>query len=642
MKSSPKNWHGWLSAFSVVAFGIQALEGVAGEFYDFNQGNEGALRRVDVGLNLGPGSHPNAYVDAFDFPSDGEGGYAARFRTIPGQNAELAPKSYLITTNSYTRCVASMDTVTWDPALGQEVGIVIRATNLSACENDSYRFLYSDMRGTLMMSAEQRLPSGFYYYVTSEVPVGVPISPENRYRITVTAYETNFLCQMFRLPDTNNPIASLVTRDSVNIAGPVGIYAGENIDLAGPGFPADLVAGVDATLDNFGVDEPLAGSIWATTESLLPSPDAVVFEPRPRIQITVLDRETAVEPNSVLLALDGQPVASGELTITNSVTVLNSSTPYSGVTAAWTPPVDLTLGLHSVTAVYSDNAARSHTNSWNFSVDDLGTLVDGAGVDPGFNIVTAQSIQNAILPNSVITARAQLAQVPAYMRLHSTNTTAASVNYSTFHGAPTGVFGGDAEFPHAPGITALHNCALSAEAYLDLPAGLVTLGVGTIDAYELGVGTHDQFSLSSGNRLLLSSRSALGPQAVRFNVSKAGLYPFRLVWNHPRDPLSVEWYCVLSQGHTNTGGRVLLNTGDGFKACRNVLSPVPILQSASSVDGPYYAVQDVTADTAGKKFVVPFEIRDSARYFRVMASPRAEIVSVAALDEKMVVTYTIP
>jgi hypothetical protein len=304
--------------------------------------------------------------------------------------------------------------------------------------------------------------------------------------------------------------------------------------------------------------------------------------------------------------------------------------PFGGATATWTPPANISGGLHSASVTYADGVGHHFTNTWSFQAIFLDTPVAGTAGAPGFNVFTVQAPQDPVLPNNLATAEAQLATNSTIARLYATNVTADSINYSSagFDGNSKGTFNGDLAVPGQIDSATVNNWAMAVTTYLDLPAGLITLGVQSDDGY----------SVSSGGVVLGQHDGGPANESFQFYVATPGLYPFRLVWNQAGGDAYVEWFEVSATGHSDTGGRVLLNTRDADKAYQTVVLPAPTLLASPTVGGPYTLVAGAVADTQAKTFTVPVG-SVGAQFYRVSAAQNIDVTSAQIAGGNVVISY---
>jgi len=99
------------------------------------------------------------------------------------------------------------------------------------------------------------------------------------------------------------------------------------------------------------------------------------------------------------------------------------------------------------------------------------------------------------------------------------------------------------------------NIAAEALTYLDLPAGLVTMGVTSDDGFQLQIGAVNPGDRYSTNAVILESFNggrSHSDSIVTFNVAQAGLYAARLLYMQGGGNASVEWYSFPPAGGTNS------------------------------------------------------------------------------------------
>ena len=594
----------------------------ADEFYDFNQGNDAGWSHFDLTATLNFFGIPGTYAE-YTFPSDGQGGFGYRIQSEPPPIGDAGPgRAFAFHSTSYDRAVISADMISWKTGIDQAFGILFRANDIGLGTTAGYVFNYNVKNANLQLNTIANEAAA-----DTIAEVNIPMNPVNRYRWVLSTYDDNFLGQVFLLPDTNNPIASVVASEGTTASGAAGVFNFDRNDFGS-------YQGADSTFDNFGVKVPAAGSLYAITEALVPAPGASVFQPKPVVQIAVLDRETSADRGSFVFSLDGQAAPANQVVVTEGVTVPNNAVPFGGATATWTPTANISSGLHAASVTYADGAGHHFTNTWNFRAIFLDSPVVGTPGASGFNVFVVQAPQDPVLPNNLATAEAQLVTNSTIARLYATNVTADSINYSAagFDGNSKGTFDGDAAIPGQIDSATVNNWAMAVTTYLDLPAGLITLGVQSDDSY----------SVSSGGVVLGQHDNGPANESFQFYVANAGLYPFRLVWEQGGGDSYLEWFEVPASGHTDTGGRVLLNTSDAYKAYQSVVLAAPTLLASASVSGPYTPVTGAVADTGAKTFTVPVDGTAGAQFFRVSAGQNIDVTSAAIASGNVVISYILP
>ncbi len=305
-----------------------------------------------------------------------------------------------------------------------------------------------------------------------------------------------------------------------------------------------------------------------------PAGNSTTFLPDGKIQIAIVNRDTAVVPASINYRLDGTDV-------TGSSTI--ASTP-SGALVTYQPPGQLVLNsLHTNRVVFTNNAGTpvSFTNQWSFRVANLPVLVSswatapGSGSNPGFTglIHKHDNAQSLLFPNNAIRAESQVGgtlidgttgqpftnDIPG-PNGDGTFTTTGVINYS-YDGTDRAYFTGDQIFPYLdtdPSGTYAH-IAMSVTTYLDLPAGLVRFGSRRNDGFKLSSGFHfsrNAATLQLGILESANNDNGTGTTEFDFVVPTAGVYPFRLIFFQNTGLCDLEWYSV----NRTTGARTLINS----------------------------------------------------------------------------------
>lgn len=121
-------------------------------------------------------------------------------------------------------------------------------------------------------------------------------------------------------------------------------------------------------------------------------------------------------------------------------------------------------------------------------------------------------------------------------------------------------------FPGIPGTESTTvNIALEAITYVGLEAGTYAMVVTSDDGAKISTGNvYDRAS-----EIVLVESPSTAEKVCEFTITKAGVYPFRLVYEQGGGGYSVNWYTAEAG---NTGNRVLLNdTGSGGLPCYRAL-----------------------------------------------------------------------
>jgi len=256
--------------------------------------------------------------------------------------------------------------------------------------------------------------------------------------------------------------------------------------------------------------------------------------------------------------------------------------------------------------------------------------VVGTPGESGFNVFIVQAPQNPQLPNSLAIADAQLATNSTIPRLYATNVVAPYINFDarSFGGNTVTIFANDLPFPGQSDTTTVLNWALRADAFVQLPAGLVTMGV-----------KHDDgFRVSYGDIILGQYDGGTGGRQFTFYVGQSGLYPLTLEWNQAGGSAYVYWYEVTPGQHDDPANEVLINTLDGFPAYTSVITPPQLLKS-SSVRGPLTPVTDALYDPSTLSFTVPLAGAGPGNFYRVSAPGRGNFVEAKITGGNLVIHF---
>lgn len=609
----------WVSVFFAAA---HLLKTQADDLNDFNSGNINGWGTFDIGQILGASHIPGTY-NHYNFPTDQNGGKAIEIATtsLPAFIGSQAgpPRAFAFPTTAYTRFEVQADLLNWNNTNNQAFGFLFLASNIGPGQTDGYVLNYNVRGANLQINV-----------VTGEAPgqnaIGethLPMDPTHHtYRWELSGYDGNFLGRIFQFPDTQNPIGSVMAIDSTSTQGVIGLF---NFDRADPPY-----LGTDTTFDNYHARVPSPGSLQATPVSLTPLPGSSVPLAQPQISVAVLDRETSSDRSSFRLAVDGVPASFDQIIVSEGVTAPNNPTPFNGVTVSYTPANPLAPGSHQITSVYADTCGTRFTNTWQFTASYLASPVVGTPGESGFNVFIVQAPQSPQLPNSLATADAQLASNSIIPRRYATNVVAPYINFDarSLGGNTVSIFGNDLPFPGQTDTTTVLNWALRADAFIQLPAGLVTMGV-----------KHDDgFRVSYGDVILGQYDGGTGDHQFSFYVGQPGLYPLTLEWNQSGGSAYVYWYEVTPGEHDDTANEVLLNTLDGFPAYTSVIAP-PQLLASPSVSGPLVPVTNAVYDPATLTFTVPLAGSLPVNFYRVSAPGRGNIVEARVVGGNLVIHY---
>jgi hypothetical protein len=244
-------------------------------------------------------------------------------------------------------------------------------------------------------------------------------------------------------------------------------------------------------------------------------------------------------------------------------------------TITYDPPGLLASGSsHKVELTYD----TSKKFSFDFNVATYATIPATAKAKPGtvntgssgFKAKVHQVVSPA--PSSVSTAERQLAGLSGDNIADLSSATAGLFNITTINWdddqAGTGHFPTDDPIPGYPGTTpdgntAQDNVAIETITYLELPAGLVTLGVRSDDGFGVYVGGDPRDVTNP----LVGIVNGVADSTFSFVVEEAGIYGVRMIWYEAGGDAHCEFYSVNAAGQ-----RILINdrsTSGHIKAYRD-------------------------------------------------------------------------
>lgn len=183
---------------------------------------------------------------------------------------------------------------------------------------------------------------------------------------------------------------------------------------------------------------------------------------------------------------------------------------------------------------------------------------------PGFSVRVFQAT-GAELPNTLARAEDQIAGFlinPATGQPFENIADLSSFNADGTYDEAATISYSAAFFPGIPGteFTTI-NIALEAITYVELQPGTYTMVVTGDDGAKVTTGNiADRLS-----EILLVENPSTADKVFSFTVSKAGVYPFRLVFEQGGGGYSVNWYTA---DNTDPSNRVLLNEAGGTLSYR--------------------------------------------------------------------------
>jgi hypothetical protein len=359
-------------------------------------------------------------------------------------------------------------------------------------------------------------------------------------------------------------------------------------------------------------ESPLVGATAQALSVVAAAPGAsnkVAQFQSPNILIAFADGSTKLDTNSVTLQIDGGAAVKPSIERNGTSTF-----------AKFQPsPIFAPNSTHSIVASYKDTTGASFTKTWtatlpNYSLIPSTWTATPDKSQPGF-IWNMSQVDNigSFAQNSIARAEAQLAgtlgsniadssvtgvssgpgtkggpndpiqfQIPTVINLVKDTTT-----------GPFGNFQPDDQMPGSPGTGGgTDNQAAETLAYLDLPAGVIVMGVNSDDGFKLTSGPNVKDVLGALLGQFDGGRGA-ADTVFSFVVEKAGVYPFRMVWENGGGDANVEWFSVASAAAFlgNSGG----NTEYGYN------SDILINDNTNSL-----AIKSSRVATGGQPYVKTF------------------------------------
>jgi len=201
---------------------------------DFNDGNDDGWTQYDPISQAAPG------VGSWTFPNMNSYRISSTPSPLPGVVGPGRVGS-LRTDVTYTDFFLSVDILEWDPAADQAIGFIARVTNVGLGSTDGYAMTYDTGGGDFdLVSFTNEVPA---QQVTLVGEDSVNMQPGQSYRYVFQGKGINFTIKVYRLPDTDTPIAEASGADATFTGGFCGLLA---FDLSAQG---NGITGV--TFDNY-------------------------------------------------------------------------------------------------------------------------------------------------------------------------------------------------------------------------------------------------------------------------------------------------------------------------------------------------------------------------------------------------------
>jgi hypothetical protein len=355
------------------------------------------------------------------------------------------------------------------------------------------------------------------------------------------------------------------------------------------------------------------GAAVAVVSSVSPNINQTGVAPNAKISASLEDGSSPIDAATVKLSLDGTPL--------NVTATKNGSV----TTITYTPPSFYAqASKHTASLSYTEGGVTK-TKTWNFQVANYGILPASAKVTPdtskpGFvwnvfansaaTATTNQRTEDALagllkdtdgnlLPNNADPAAKGVALAnaaapnPANAPIHFEIDTV--INLDQAGGSSSGNFTPDEQMPGVPATDgSTDGIAAEIITYIDLPAGVATMGVNSDDGFRTVAGN----ALDVFGSIFLGEFDAgrgAADTIFSFVVQEAGVYAFRTIWNEGGGGANIEWFTVKEDGT-----KVLLNdtAKGGFKTYRALVGGTPpYIKSVTPGPVPRQINQPVSAVT---------------------------------------------
>lgn len=331
-----------------------------------------------------------------------------------------------------------------------------------------------------------------------------------------------------------------------------------------------------------------AGSAVATFTQVSPGINETGVFPNAPINVQLTEGATVIALNTVSLTIDGAPVT---VTPTKTGNVISIN---------YTPTAIYAAGSsHDVVVNYTEGTTQKSA-TWRFTVASYGTLAANLKVTPdttkpGFlwnifanaaNTTTSnQRAEDALagllvdvdgnpLPNTADPNAQGVALAPAAaanpanapLRFEIAGVINLTQDATNPEENQNGNFRPDLQMPGMPGAEGTDGVAAEVLTYIELPAGVVIMGVNSDDG----------FRTTAGNPLDVFQAIRLGEfdagrgaadTLFSFVVQEAGVYAFRTLWEEGGGGANIEWFTLKADG-----SKVLVNdvANGGLKAYRAI------------------------------------------------------------------------
>lgn len=530
------------------------------------------------------------------------------------------------------------------PAQPTGVGAVFSFNSRDFFPTDSLENYGAIMEGYLTPRESGAYRFFIYSDDASELYLSTDASEAN---LTAIAFETG-CCNNFTEPDsprTSEPIQLTAgSRYFVRMVykeGGGGDYGQVAWRKEGDTTPAGTLRPIPGVVLSSAVDLPAPPDGVFSTRT--PGTNAKGVAANASVNLVHLDGKVPWTAQNVSMKFDGA-------TVTPTFTKDGSF-----ATIAYTPSSLLaSKSTHTVALTYPDPAGNPTTLEWSFEAAEYPTLtashkaVSFDATKPGFRWSVFQNetythtslkqtedalagklmngttpvTDNYADPGAVGVALGQGVLANNLYRFEI----ATVINLSQAEGESNGNFPNDGQMPGIPGVNGA-NDGIDAEiiAFVELPAGVVTMGVNSDDGFRAQAG---YINVPADGALLGQFDGGRGASDTLFTfvVASAGVYPIRVIWNEGGGGANIEIFSVKANGT-----KALLNdtANGGFKTYRVGVAPAKpanpptvsvarsganvvvtfegSLEAADSIGGPWVALPGSSPlsvpTSAAKRFI---------------------------------------
>ena len=584
----------------------------------------------------------SGYTASYTLVPDGSGGHAFHIlcpadAPFDGAPYNLGPARALAFRADGTypnRFSLGVDCIGWNNTIDQAFGPFWFIGNPGPGTTTGYSLTWeataSEMRISRIVGEQP---------TTVGAATGVALNPTNHYRFLATSHDGNtFLGQIFNDNDLQNPVGGVIAYDAT-WANPGG-YMG----LLGYDGTSPSVVGSDVTYDNYSASTPGANTMGPVVAHVSPAPLQQVAALYPTVTVAILNRDTSVDPTSVLLWMDGALISSAYVTVTAGITETGNPAGlqnFDGATVTY--PVTGLLPWntpHTNSIAYSDSVGTWTTNTWSWTavyplLHATNSLPLGSFSLPGWNVRMVWT-NGADLGNSLARAEQQLAIPPKIPYLLTTQVVSQVLNWNDagdgVNAQTFGYFSDPSLVSGVPGLApdGTHdNIACECFAYLQLTAGVHRFGAVSDDGFQIRSG----YGLGDTNATVLGVKDGgTFNGTFDFAVEADGLYPARCVWYENGGSANFQ---IFSVNLGDATARVLIN--DPNTPAGVVLAFLPIrLLAASNPAGPYATATGAVINTATQTVTIPMS--GAAQFYRLQTAYPVRL-SISTSGGMVVISY---